>query len=162
MNIMAIYQIRSKATGKIYVGSAMKYVYRISVHLCRLKKGLHHSKILQNHFNKYGIEDLEFNILEEIFNSEDLIIREQFYIDTLKPVFNIRMIAHNQLGVKKSEETRRKISESKRGVSIKGHPISEETKLKLKIFNTGKVLSLEHRRKMSESRKGLKRPRKNG
>ena len=50
----------------------------------------------------------------------------------------------------RSEETKRKLSEAKRGV-----PKTEEHKKKLSVANTGKKASEESRRKMSESRRGV-------
>ena len=95
------------------------------------KKEKHHSVILQNHVNKYGIEDLSFQIIE-ITERELLIIREQHYIDIYNPRFNIRKIAESNKGIKRSEST----------------------KAKLRAFNLGKKLSEETKRKMSERMKG--------
>lgn len=57
----------------------------------------------------------------------------------------------------KRPEVRAKISSSHRG---KRHPMSEETKKKIseanKISHKGKILSLEHRKKLSEVMKGIR------
>ena len=52
-----------------------------------------------------------------------------------------------------SEETRKKISESRKGMKF-----SEETKRKISEVQKGKKLSEETKQKMSESRKGKKHP----
>lgn len=62
------------------------------------------------------------------------------------------------LGKHRSEETKRKISESQHG---ENHPFfgthrSEETKQKLREYHTGLSLSEETKRKMSESQHGEK------
>lgn len=54
-----------------------------------------------------------------------------------------------------SEETKRKISLSKKGQS---HPQSTETRLKISIANKGRIFSEEHRRKIGEAEKGEKHP----
>jgi hypothetical protein len=70
-----VYTITSKVNGKMYVGSVSyignKYIKshygfygRWNLHLNHLKRGVHHSIYLQRHVNKYGIEDLKFEILD--------------------------------------------------------------------------------------------------
>ena len=67
-------------------------------------------------------------------------------------------ILHNK-GKQKSKETKKKISESKKG-SIpwnkgeKGKRLSEETKKKMSEAKKGKHLSEEHKKKLSEAKKG--------
>ena len=56
-----------------------------------------------------------------------------------------------------SEETKRKISEAKKGVTR-----SEETKRKLSEAHKGKHLSEEHKRKLSEAMKGKNKGKKFG
>lgn len=99
----------------MYVGSAVKYPHRVKGHLNSLKRGQHKNRKLQSHCDKYGVEDLIFEKLEYVKNSVDLIPREQYYIDTLKPVFNICKIAGSSLGVVRTDEYKRKMSLSKAG-----------------------------------------------
>lgn len=82
-----IYQIQSITNGKRYVGSALYLKRRKKVH-CRVLKDKRHNMHLQNHFNKYGIEDLVFGIIE-FCPKEKLFEREQYWIDKLHPEFNI-------------------------------------------------------------------------
>ena len=111
-NISVIYQIISKVNNKKYIGSAVNYGRRINLHLHELRKNKHKNTILQNHFNKYGIEDLQFSVLESVMFPELLIEREQYYIDTLNPIFNIAKIAGSQLGIKRSNKTKEKMRET--------------------------------------------------
>lgn len=94
-----IYRIQSKVNNKCYIGSSVNWKVRISVHKKTLLRGTHHSKYMQNHVNKYGIDDLLFSLMESV-DDHSLIEREQYYIDTLKPEFNICKIAGSCLGVK--------------------------------------------------------------
>ena len=126
MKISGIYQIRSRIKpDRIYIGSAGNIAYRWGVHLFDLRKNKHHSIKLQRHYNKYGKNDLIFSILIGC-DKEDLIITEQFYLDGYKTYFNICKIAGSQLGMKRSEESCKKISES-----LKGHKVSEEARRKI-------------------------------
>lgn len=64
--------------------------------------------------NKYGLEHFELAILEikDSFKKEDLISREQFFIDSLEPEYNILKKAGNTLGYKHTESTKAKLSEA--------------------------------------------------
>ena len=99
-----IYKIENKITKYIYVGSSVNLSNRKSRHFKDLEKNIHHSIILQRAVNKYKIENFEFIILEEC-DKKDLINREQYYLDTLQPLYNILPIAGSSLGCKQSKET---------------------------------------------------------
>jgi group I intron endonuclease len=168
MNISGIYQIQSKVKPKrVYIGSAVNMKKRWWTHIHSLKFNNHHSIKLQRHFNKYGIDDLVFIIIEPCF-SEFLTIREQYYMNKLKPYFNCALTAGSVLGIKKSEEckakmrrpmkeeTKQKIREARmrqENPRPKGSKQSEETKQKLRLINLGKKVSEETKLKMSKSQK---------
>jgi group I intron endonuclease len=119
MRISGIYQIQSKINpDRIYIGSAININKRWNHHLSNLKSNNHHSIKLQNHYNKYGKEDLQFSILLEC-DKENLIRVEQYYIDVLNPYFNICKFAASVLGKKCSEATKKKISSHKRSQEFK-------------------------------------------
>ena len=161
MKISGIYQIQSKIKPeRIYIGSATNINQRWTRHLIMLRNNKHHSPKIQQHFNKYGINDLQFSILLGC-KKEDLIKNEQFFIDSYNPWFNICKIAGSNLGRKFSKEVRKKISESHIGLKQ-----SEETIQKRVIVNKGNKYALgnnfkhtkEARKKISESKKGNKNP----
>lgn len=151
INSPGIYQIESFKTGKKYIGSTVNISNRICGHHNNLSKGAHINKYLQNHVNKYGINDLLFYVVE-FCPKEKLLEREQYYIDTRRPEFNIAKVAGNTLGVIHSEEAKRKMSESNKGI-----PKSEEHKKKISESHQRHFASpegKETRRKMSEALKG--------
>lgn len=136
--ISGIYKIESTIKPeRIYIGSSFHIDRRWKSHLWELKNNKHHSKILQNHFNKYGIEDLKFSIIEE-YEKDRLTEREQYYLDTLNPYFNGTKFAINIQGSIKDEECRNKIRQK-----IIGLKRSEETKIKLKNFFSIPVLQYD-------------------
>ena len=120
-NASGIYRIQSKVNNKIYIGSSINFKSRKYSHFKSLKNKKHTNKHLQNHVNKYGIDDFQFSILEYC-PKDKLIEREQYYIDTLNPEFNICKIAKSCLGVIRSEETKRKIKENHADISGKNNP----------------------------------------
>jgi group I intron endonuclease len=146
-----IYKIQSKVhPDRCYIGSAVSISMRWRRHRSDLNKNKHHSVKLQRHHNKYGLSDLVFSVVERC-SEEVLIEREQYYIDELDPFFNIYKIAGSPLGMKRSKEARRKMSEA-----AKGRRHSKETRKKIGEAQKGKKRGPRSKgtiRKMSENRK---------
>ena len=109
MRNTGIYKISNNTNSKIYIGSSININRRWNSHKNALLKNKHKNILLQNHVNKYGIENIVFEIIE-ICSKDNLINREQFYIDLLKPIFNICKIAGNTLGYRYSIEQKDKLS----------------------------------------------------
>lgn len=109
-----IYKIINILTLDIYIGSSIKFSDRKNLHFNNLKLNKHHSIILQRAYNKYGFENFIFEIIEYIEDKSKLIEREQFYLDILKPKYNICKIAGSLLGIKKTEADKQGISLRKR------------------------------------------------
>ena len=127
-----IYLIESISNvDKCYVGSSKHFEKRKKDHLKLLKGGRHHSIILQNHHSKYGTDDLVFKILE-ICKLEELINREQFYINKLTPYFNVLKVADRRTGIIVSDATRLKITQS-----LIGRVHSQETRDKMSLSHKG-------------------------
>ena len=102
-----IYQIVNRINSKRYIGSSVRLLGRKKRHFSELDCNIHHSQALQRAWNKYGKENFDFLILEYC-EPCNLLEREQYYIDTLLPEYNICKIAGNCLGVKHTEETKEK------------------------------------------------------
>ena len=99
---IGVYSIHHvKYPKNLYVGSTGKrkkcnrkthhgFYKRFYDHVRTLNLNIHHSKYLQNIVNKYGIEGLIFSILEicDELSNEQIFIREQYYINLFKPVYN--------------------------------------------------------------------------
>lgn len=103
-----IYAILQLSTGFSYVGSAKSISDRWRKHLSDLRKGRHHSAKLQNSWNKYGDGDFQFVVIE-VCDIEHLIRREQFYLDKMRPYFNILRVARSALGHRHSESSIQKM-----------------------------------------------------
>ena len=102
-----IYKIINNITKDIYIGSSVNLSNRKSRHFRDLEKNIHHSIILQRAVDKYKIENFDFIILEYC-DKNNLLIREQYYLDTLFPLYNILKNAGNSLGHIVTEETKNK------------------------------------------------------
>ena len=148
-----IYKIQSRIKpDRIYIGSSINIKHRLSQHKSALKRGVHNSGKLQNHVNKYGLEDLKFEMLLGCSN-DDLISFEQFYIDSLNPYFNIRKKAENNFGMKHSEETKEKLRQF-----FIGKKLCPQHKENISKSLIGKKRTQEQRLKLSQSKMGYKNP----
>jgi len=105
-----IYKITNTINGHLYVGSAVNLRNRHNQHFNGLKRKDHGNPHLQAAFNKYGESAFVFTVIEIVEHKENLIAREQFFIDALNPEYNIHRIANSALGVRRTRETRDKLS----------------------------------------------------
>ena len=157
-----IYYILNILQNKIYIGSSVNVIKRMSQHKNSLCKNNHYNKYLQKSWNKYGEGSFDFGILEKAKN-QNLIEIEQKYIDHYKSFipkygYNMNPAAEGRFGAKHSEETKKRLSEIGMGKTPwnKGKSFSEEVKRKMSETKKGKKVSKETRRKMSISQKGRK------
>mgnify|MGYP000087139502 CR=1 FL=1 len=81
---------------------------------------------------------------------EKLIEREQYYIDTLKPEYNILLLANSSLGYKHSEQVIAKMKEIG-----KTQPVSDKTIKAMSDAVRGKSKSYEHKLKISLTKTGI-------
>jgi len=175
---MIIYKTTNLVNRKIYIGQDVN----------NDPKYLGSGKLLLNAIKKYGKNNFQKEILETCLTTDELNKREQYWIKELDSTN--RKIGYNisfggQLsswkGLKHSEETKEKISQSLKGkkpwnkgkenvycdeTKTKmskaklgkqiwlGKKHSDETKKKLSKINLGKVHSEETKRKMSDSHLG--------
>ena len=69
-------------TGHCYIGSSrISLKQRWDKHRWNLNSNAHRNKFLQHHWNKYGRDNFEFVIIEEVPFDQNVIEREQFYLD---------------------------------------------------------------------------------
>ena len=94
-----------------------------------------------NAVKKYGLQEFAFLVLEIVPQDETvdvttLLNREDYYIQELKPEYNIAPQATNSVGWKHSEESRQKMRDN----------YSEERRQRVAKINKGKTLSEETRK----------------
>ena len=130
---IGIYGIKNKINGNIYVGkTAMNFGDRRDSHYSLLNNNKHKNQHLQRAWNKYGSDNLEFVILHELQDGEDINALEISYIEKYKKLglsYNIAPGGEggNNLGKHLSAETKRKIGEKNR-IHMTGRHLSNETK----------------------------------
>lgn len=140
--MIGIYKIINQLNKDCYIGSSLNLRDRKSRHFRDLLNESHHSIILQRAVNKYGIDNFQFEIIEEC-EKENLLEREQYYLDSINPKYNIYEIAGSSLGFKQSEET----CEKKRQYAIDNNIVPPEStwkdrqkKVYMLDYNTLEVL----------------------
>jgi len=86
-----IYCIENVIDGKKYYGSSMKVEWRLEQHRRGLRKGHHINVFLQRAYNKHGMENFHFTLVEDMGDpsEEELHYREQWYIDNNAGGYNI-------------------------------------------------------------------------
>lgn len=93
-NQTGIYLIRCKSLDKIYIGSTTQnFRARFSNHCKFLLSNSLGNKELQNDYNTYGADNFEFEVLETC--SENIVNREQYYINLLQPYYNKLKASNN-------------------------------------------------------------------
>ncbi len=93
---------------KFYIGSSINCRTRFKRHKIDLLQNRHANAKLQNHVNKYGIDDLIF-IQISVSSRASLLRDEQVLIDSLHPFFNICPSATSRAGTVQSLSTRAKM-----------------------------------------------------
>lgn len=96
-NDKGIYSIYFINSDKFYIGSTSSqegFTGRWRQHIQGLRNNKHSNTILQRTYNKYGENLLRFKIVEICnYSNEEILNREQQYIDFLKPSLNINTVA---------------------------------------------------------------------
>lgn len=99
-----IYLWRNKINGKTYVGSSVNLTKRLKnyfneSYLTRLKDFM----VIYKALLAYGYENFTLEILEYC-DPASILEREQYYLDTLNPKYNVLKVAGSSFGYKHSEE----------------------------------------------------------
>lgn len=109
--ICGVYKIINSINGHFYIGSTYDFRVRRNRHLFNLRRGTHENDHLQKAFNLYGEEAFRFILIEalEPEYDEQLWAKEQYYIDQLKPAYNIAPKAGGTVGYKMTAEQLEKL-----------------------------------------------------
>lgn len=150
-----IYRITNCINGKTYIG---QHKYNKTPYDDYMGSG----NILKKAQKKYGIENFIKGIIIDNIEDKDVINELEIFYIAFEREYNINgcyNIADGGEGFTghRSEETRRKIGEARKGKPSpnKGKHHSEETKRKQSIALKGRHLSEETRRKISEVKKNI-------
>ncbi len=151
-----IYKILNLINNKIYVGSSINISVRITSHKLNLRKNKHCNTHLQYSYNKYGIENFIYEVIE--YCDENLLLKkEEYYINYFKCLdinkgYNISSFSNGRK--RHSKTTIEKISNAHKG---KKKVISEEWRKNISKANKGRKNSNIHKENIRKSKIGIKR-----
>lgn len=145
-----IYKAENIITNKIYIGATTRSLEQRKNRHIYLSKNNTGCRKLSSALCKWGSNNFKWEILEECKGRMELDHAESNWINKFNSVDSGYNLYYG--GNLASEESRKKMSESKMG-----HKVSEETRKKLSEAGKGRILSEEHKKKISKSGKGLKR-----
>jgi len=137
---MVVYSILNTCNYKRYIGSTNDFKRRKREHISGLNKDDHYNKHLQRAWKYYGEEYFEFDIIEEV-NEENRDIREEFWIDyfnSYKSEFGYNMAQYPEIFSNYEWSDQQREAQRKRKLGIS--------------------LSEEHKGKISNALKGIKKP----
>lgn len=83
-----IYIITNMVTAETYIGSSVDIARRWSDHRRELKTNRHKNALLQAAYDRDGLNVFHLGVLEHVEQVEQLLCREQHYLDLLKPAYN--------------------------------------------------------------------------
>lgn len=181
--VPGVYGIHNLIDRKVYIGSTLDLRNRIRKHHEMLRAGRHQNRYMQNAWNKHGADAFRFKIHETAWLpglDYQLRLVEQQLLEKFRSTdrrygYNLSLSTTGQIG-RHSEETRRLISEKKKGAALtekqlayfarmKGRPSPKRgIKLsalqieKMKLVNLGKKQSAETIAKRVWAMTGKKRP----
>jgi group I intron endonuclease len=147
-----VYRLTNIANKKTYVGSARNLRTRFYVYYSASRLASS-NMIIYKAILKYGYSNFILEILEYC-EPDNVVGREQYYLDLLKPEYNILSTAGSSFGYKHTKEALEKMSVGRSAYT--GYKLSAETRGKLAVAATGRVLSEETKAKISAARMGIK------
>lgn len=148
---MIIYKAENKRTGEVYIGKTIKTLHiRKNQHINDSKRGSNYR--FHKALNKYGIDNFEWVILCETDSNSKLNLLEIFYISAYKrmtSLYNLTDGGEGNLGWIPTKETRDKI-----GIANSKRIISDETRKKLSEAGKGRKHTEEAKKKIGLIHKG--------
>lgn len=179
-----IYFIRNVFNDRMYVGGTVNLQHRKRQHFSDLRLHKHGNPRLQKDYDLFGEDAFYFVILEEIDQTEKehvLVEREQFWMDELRPEYNVNEVAGKYIGdYIRTPEALEKRNKSGRGWKhtdkwkqdqqkwMREHPVddsyksTDEFKDKIRQLNLGANNPMYGTHRSEETKKKSSEHRKHG
>jgi group I intron endonuclease len=138
-NKSGIYRWVNNISKNTYVGSAINLSKRLRSYYQKAELTKKNARPINQALLKYGYSNFSLEILEYC-SKDNLLERENYYLDTLKPEYNILKYAYSLLGYKHTAKSIEKLKSKK---------ISPEHKLLISLTHKNKIVNDETRAKLS-------------
>lgn len=154
---MVIYMVKNKINGKVYIGQTTKSLdKRISGHLKESKNDKNDRPFL-NAIKKYGIDNFEWEVIDEALSIDELDEKEIYWIsehNSLTPN-GYNVLGGGQKNRIISEDLSKRISDGlkkseKWQKTLNNENYQEKIKSKFIGYNKGKKFTEEHKNKISQ------------
>lgn len=160
-----IYCIENTANGKKYIGQAVDIKSRWRTHKCELRLGKHVNKHLQRAWKKYGESSFKFSVIEiaPVEKLDSLEIAWIKNLNTFKDGYNLTPGGGGQTGRFLTDEQKKHLSEINMGDKNPNYGLkrSEETRKRMSEAMAGRKkgpMPYSHKHAISVGNKGKKRP----
>lgn len=160
LSASGIYFIQNTVNSKVYIGSAVDFSKRWSLHRRQLSGGNHANRYLLRAYKKHP-NSFIFGVLQYCDRNE-LLNLEQFYCDLFSSYkrnsgYNIRTVVSSNLGYKVSESVKNKISNTMLGRKQSADHAQKQCEARRGRKNTIENIELQSRLKSKYSDDQLKR-----
>lgn len=134
-----IYLWKHKELGKSYIGSAedlskrLENYFKLSYISDKSKNSYIYNAIYLHGYSAFSLTIIEHIDISNLSIDETrllIVSREQYYLDSLQPEYNILKIAGSSLGYKHTEESLAKMSEASKGKIFSSETIAKLSKVK--------------------------------
>jgi group I intron endonuclease len=155
-----IYMWKHIESGKVYIGSAVDLSRRLtqyfSIKYLQKNKTMHICNALASHgylaFSLTICEYIDISNLSKKEANKLILEKEQFYLDNLKPDYNINLIAGSRLGALHSEDSIARMSEIQRNIDRTAMNNPMYGKIGDNHPRFGKSHTIDSRTKISETK----------
>lgn len=143
-----VYCLQNNVNNKIYVGSSTNFTFRLYKYYS-ISYLYNNKTAINNALAKYGYSQFSLYIID-VCDKDKILEREQYFMDTLQPEYNILKIAGSSRGFKHSDKTLKWFKEERL--------VSEDTRQKLSRAASKRILTLDEKNKLSLSSMGKVMP----
>jgi len=158
-----VYIIKNIVSNSAYIGESTNLYRRLNEHITNLLNNSHCNTHLQNSFNKYGIINFKFEILELCSNTkakEHLYVTEFKNNATFSTIFNIKPTDPVAINLRNKETSKKIYITKKKKAEERGYWHSPESIAQRRTTRKGYTHSEETRKKIGITSLNRKMPAK--
>jgi group I intron endonuclease len=144
-----VYLITNTVNGKVYVGKTYDVAKRWCEHKHSGKNPSHHCRLISRAIAKYGTEAFRIEVLSEHSSEAQALLAEELEIserDSQNKTLGYNLTSGGESGLL-SKDSRERIANT-----LKGHPVTEDARAKIRKARANQVLSVSQLRALAKGR----------